>query len=93
MDQYEFENYIEKMKHRRQEGDYKTASYIADKIEWEYVKDINLLVFAANIYENTKDYDSAKALLEYAYSIAPVKNRLYYALCSINIKARNLTTS
>lgn len=89
MDQYEFENYIEKMKHRRQEGDYKTAARIADKIEWEYVQDINLLVFAANIYENIKDYDSAKALLEYAYSIAPVKNRLYYALCSINIKAKN----
>ena len=89
MDQFEFENYIEKMKHRIQEGDYKTAARIADKIQWEYVQDINLLVFAANIYENIKDYDSAKVILEYAYSIAPVKNRLYYALCSINIKAKD----
>ena len=89
MDQFEFENYIEKMKHRRQEGDYKTAARIADKIEWEYVQDINLLVFAANIYENVKDYDMAKVILEYAYSIAPIKNRLYYALCSINIKAKD----
>ena len=89
MDQYEFENYIDKMKHRRQEGDFKTAARIAEKIDWEYVEDINLLVFAANIYENVKDYDSAKIILEHAYAVAPVKNRLYYALCSINIKAKD----
>ena len=89
MDQFEFENYIDKMKHRRQEGDFKTAARIAEKIDWEYVEDINLLVFAANIYENVKDYDSAKIILEHAYAVAPVKNRLYYALCSINIKAKD----
>lgn len=89
MDQYEFENCIDKMKHRRQEGDFKTAARIAGKIDWEYVEDINLLVFVANIYENVKDYDSAKIILEHAYAVAPVKNRLYYALCSINIKAKD----
>lgn len=88
MNQYEFENYIEKMKHRVKEKDYKTASIIASKIEWEKVEDINLLVFVANIYEHIKDYDSAIGLLQVAYDIAPVKNRLYYALCNINIKAK-----
>lgn len=90
MDQLDFENYVEKMKNRQKEGDFKTAAKIADKIDWERVEDINLLIFASTIYEDIKDYDSAKALLEYAYSIAPVKNRLYYALCSINIKARDI---
>ena len=90
MDQLEFENYIEKMKNRQQEGDFKTAAKIADKIDWERVDDINLLVFVSTIYEDIKDYVSAKALLEYAYSKAPVKNRLYFALCSINIKARDI---
>ena len=90
MDQIEFENHIEKMKHRVEEGDYKTAAKVADKIDWENVTDINLLIYVAAIYENINDYLSAKAILEYAYSIAPIKNRLYFALCSINIKLREL---
>lgn len=90
MEQIEFENHIEKIKHRVEEGDYKTAAKIADKIDWENVDDINLLVYVAAIYDNINDYMSAKAILEYAYSIAPIKNRLYFALCSINIKMREL---
>lgn len=90
MEQIEFENHIEKIKHRVEEGDYKTAAKIADKIDWENVEDINLLVYVAAIYDNINDYMSAKAILEYAYSIAPIKNRLYFALCSINIKMREL---
>ena len=90
MEQIEFENHIEKIKHRVEEGDYKTAAKIADKIDWENVEDVNLLVYVAAIYDNINDYMSAKAILEYAYSIAPIKNRLYFALCSINIKMREL---
>lgn len=90
MEQIEFENHIEKIKHRVEEGDYKTAAKIADKIDWENVEDVNLLMYVAAIYDNINDYMSAKAILEYAYSIAPIKNRLYFALCSINIKMREL---
>lgn len=90
MEQIEFENHIEKIKHRVEEGDYKTAAKIADRIDWENVEDVNLLVYVAAIYDNINDYMSAKAILEYAYSIAPIKNRLYFALCSINIKMREL---
>ena len=90
MDQIEFENYIEKMKHRVEEGDFVTAAKVADKVDWDNVKDINLLMYVAKIYENINDFMSAKAILEYAYTVAPVKNRLYFAMCSINIKMKEL---
>lgn len=90
MEQLEFENCIEKMKRRREEGDIKTAAKIADKIPWDEVDDINVLMFAANIYEEAEHYKDAKAILEYAYEIAPVKNRLYYSLSLIYVKCKEL---
>ena len=90
MDQIEFENLFEKMKRRKDEGDIKRAMKIADKIPWDEVKDVNLLIYVASIYEEGGNYRDAKMILEYAYDIAPVKNRLYFALCLVNAKCREL---
>ena len=90
MDQLEFENLIEKLKKRKDEGDIKTAVKVADKIPWDEVEDVNLLIYVASIYEEGEKYRDAKLILEYAYDIAPVKNRLYFALCLINAKCREL---
>ena len=90
MDQIEFENLVKKMKRRKDEGDIKTAMKIADKIPWDEVKDVNLLIYVASIYEEGENYRDAKMILEYAYDIAPVKNRLYFALCLVNAKCREL---
>ena len=90
MDQIEFENLVEKMKRRKDEGDIKTAMKVADKIPWDEVKDVNLLIYVANIYEDGENYRDAKMILEYAYDIAPVKNRLYFALCLVNAKCKEL---
>ena len=88
MDQIEFENLVEKMKRRKDEGDIKTAMKVADKIPWDEVEDVNLLIYVASIYEEGEKYRDAKLILEYAYDIAPVKNRLYFALCLINAKCK-----
>ena len=90
MDQIEFENLVEKLKKRKEEGDIKTAIKVANKIPWDEVEDINLLMYVANIYDEGENYKDAKLILEYAYEIAPVKNRLYFALCLINAKCKEL---
>lgn len=90
MDQLEFENLVEKMKKRKDEGDIKTAVKVADKVPWDEVDDVNLLIYAASVYEEGEKYRDAKIILEYAYDIAPVKNRLYFALCLINAKCKEL---
>ena len=90
MDQIEFENLVEKLKKRKEEGDIKTAIKVANKIPWDEVEDVNLLMYVANIYEEGENYKDAKLILEYAYEIAPVKNRLYFALCLINAKCKDL---
>ena len=86
MEKIEVDNLIEKIKRRKAEGDFKTASYIADKIDWYKVTDVNDLILAASVYEEVKNYQNAKNILMYAYRIAPIKKRLYYPLCIINIK-------
>lgn len=93
MEQLEFENCIEKMKRRKEEGDIKTAAKVADKVPWDEVEDINVLMFAANIYEEAEHYNDAKAILEYAYEIAPVKNRLYFSLSLINLRCKELKSA
>ena len=90
MDQIEFENLVEKLKKRKEEGDIKTAIKVANKIPWDEVEDVNLLMYVAGIYEEGENYKDAKLILEYAYEIAPVKNRLYFALCLINAKCKDL---
>lgn len=90
MDQMEFEDLVEKLKKRKEEGDIKNAVKVADRIPWDEVEDINLLMYVAGIYDEGKQYRDAKLILEYAYEVAPVKNRLYYSLCLINAKCKEL---
>lgn len=90
MDQFEFENCIEKMRKRKAEGDVKTAAKIADKVPWDEVEDVNVLMFAAGIYEEAEHFKDAKAILEYAYDIAPVKERLYFSLSLLNAKLKDI---
>ena len=90
MEQAEFEDLVEKLKKRKEEGDIKTAMKVADRIPWDEVDDVNLLMYAANIYEEGEHFKDAKLILEYAYDVAPVKNRLYFALCLINARCKEL---
>lgn len=89
MDQLEFENKIKKLRHRYEEGDLKKAVYIADKIDFRDIKDINLLLFISMVYEDYGDYDAARSYVEMAYEVAPIKSRLYFALCNIYIKCED----
>lgn len=90
MEQMEFEDLVEKLRKRKEEGDIKNAIKVADRIPWDEVEDINLLMYVANIYEEGDQLKDAKLILEYAYEVAPVKNRLYFSLCLINAKCKEL---
>ena len=90
MDQMELDNLIEKIKKRRIEGDIKNAVRVADKIPWHEIEDVNVLMFGVETYELAENYQDAKAVLDYAYEVAPIKNRLYFALAHINILCKNL---
>ncbi len=90
MEQMEFEDLINKIKKRKDEGDIKNAMKVADKVPWDEIDDINLLMYAANIYDEGEHYKDAKLILEYAYEIAPVKNRLYFALSLICAKCKEV---
>ena len=90
MEQMEFEDLINRIKKRKSEGDIKNAMKVADKVPWDEIDDVNLLVYAASVYEEGEHYKDAKLILEYAYEIAPVKNRLYFALSLICAKCKEV---
>ena len=90
IEQMEFEDLVNKLKKRKDEGDINNAIKVADKIPWDEVEDVNLLMYAANVYDEGEHFKDAKVILEYAYDIAPVKNRLYFALSLICAKCKEL---
>ena len=64
IDQLEYESLIEKIKKRVSEGDFEKAAKVIDKIPWHDVDDINVIVYAANVYELAENYKDAKELID-----------------------------
>ena len=72
MDKYEFSIKAEQIKKMVNQGDYKTAMQIADSIDWNRVRNANLLSSIAEIYEKNEEYEEAKDILLLAFERAPV---------------------
>ena len=67
MDKYEFSTKAEQIKKLVHHGDYKTAMQIADSIDWNRVRNANLLSSIAEIYEKNGEYEEAKDILLLAF--------------------------
>ena|GEM_PF-3802619 len=86
MDKYEFNIKIEQIKKLVDRKDFKTASEIADGIDWRRVRSVNLLTIVSSVYENIGDYDAATDILTMAYNRSSVGKRLIYKLVELSIK-------
>ena len=75
MDKYEFSIKAEQIKKMVNQGDYNTAMQIADSIDWNRVRNANLLSSIAEIYEKNGEYEEAKDMLLLAFEGAPVGKR------------------
>ena len=60
MDKYEFSIKAEQIKKLIGQEDYKTAMQIADTIDWNRVRSVNLLSSIAEISEKNGEYEEAK---------------------------------
>ena len=80
MDKYEFSIKAEQIKKLIGQEDYKTAMQIADTIDWNRVRSVNLLSSIAEIYEKNGEYEEAKDILLLAFERAPVGKRFLYKL-------------
>ena len=90
MDKYEFNLKIDQIKKLAGEGDYQTAVKVVDAIDWNRVRNVNLLTLAASVYEENERLDDAKDILVLAYERAPVGKRILYKLTELSVRGGNV---
>ncbi|MBQ1423328.1 MAG: hypothetical protein IIY96_02675, partial [Lachnospiraceae bacterium] len=90
MDKYEFNLKIEQMKKLVNEEDYQTALKIAESIEWERVRNTNLLTMAATVFEKNDRLDEARGLLIMALERAPVGKRILFKLGELSVRSGDI---
>ena len=90
MDKYEFNLKMEQMKKLIHEEDYGTALKIVESIDWNRVRNINLLTMAATVYEKNDMLTEARDVLHLALDRAPVGKRILYKLAEIAVRMGSL---
>ncbi|MDO4488050.1 MAG: hypothetical protein Q4B67_03030 [Eubacteriales bacterium] len=90
MDKYEFNLKMEQLKKRVDEGDFATAQKIVDSIDWNRVRNKNLLTLAATVYEENDRLEDAKDKLVLALERDPVGKRILYKLTELAVRSGNV---
>lgn len=91
MDKYEFGIKVEQIKKLMKKKDFITAVKIADTIDWEKVKENQLLIMAADVYEIAGKYDAARDVLLLAYEKTGLGRQLAYRLCRLSVKRGDIS--
>ena len=86
MDKYEFGLKLDQMKSLAAEGKYAEAAEIADTINWNKIKNVNVLVKVGEIYEQEGRYEDSRDVLLNAYDHSPIGRTIIYRLAEIAIK-------
>ena len=90
MDKYEYKLKLDQIKALAAEGSYEAAAEIADTINWRKVRNVNLLVKAADVYTKQKRYEEAREILFLAYDRSPIRRMIVYRLAEIAVRMKNL---
>ncbi len=90
MDKYEFSLKIEQLKKLIEQEDYVTALKIVETIDWNRVRNTNLLNMAATVYEKTDNLQDAKDMLILAFERAPVGKHILFKLTELSCRTGDL---
>lgn len=90
MDKYEFNLKIEQLKKLIEREDYATALKIVSAIDWNRVRNTNLLTMAATVYEKNDQLQEAKDMLILAFERAPVGKHLLFKLTELSCRTGDL---
>ena len=90
MDKYEFNLKIDQMKKLIDEEDYVTALKIVQTIDWNRVRNTNLLTMAATVYEKNDLLQESKDMLILAFERAPVGKHLLFKLTELSCRTGDL---
>lgn len=86
MDKYEFNLKVEQIKKLVDDKDFATALKVVDSIDWNRVRNTNLLTLAASVYEENGKYEQSMDLLSAALERAPVGKRILYKLTELSVR-------
>lgn len=90
MDKYEFNLKIEQLRKLIEREDYATSLRIVQTIDWNRVRNTNLLTTAATVYEKNDMLQEAKDLLILAFERAPVGKHLLFKLTELSCRTGDL---
>lgn len=85
VDKYEYNIKADQIMKLIDQRAFKTASKIADGIDWRRVRNINMLTNVGCVYQAVGRYTDAKEIFELAKSRAPLGRRLAYQLADVCI--------
>lgn len=86
MDKYEYNLKLDQIKALSAEEGYMSAAEIADSINWNKIKNVNILVKIGEIYEKAERYQDARDILLMAYDRSPIGRMIIYRLAEVAIK-------
>ena len=89
MDKYEFQIKTEQLGKLLKKGDCRTAAKIADSVDWRKVRNVGLLLQAAEAYEKTERYEDCYEILNIAYDCAPIGRMIVYKMAEIAVKLKD----
>lgn len=89
LDKYEYNIKSDQIKKLYNRRDFAAAARIADQIDWRRVKDNTMISRVADIYENNKEYEKAKATLLIAYERSPMGRQLAYRLTVLSLRTKD----
>ena len=86
MDKYEYSLKLDQMKTFSAEGKYEDAADVADTVNWNKVKNVNVLVKVGEVYEKAGRYEDSREVLLNAYDNSPIGRTIIYRLAEVAIK-------
>ena len=89
MDKYEYNLKIEQIKKFLESGNYKEAELLADSINWNKIRNVNILVKIGEVYERAERYEESREILLNAYDRSPIGKNILYRLTELAIKMKD----
>ncbi len=90
MDKHEYRTMTEEMLEYAMQGNYQAAMDIADRIDWNKVKNTATLTTVSEIYERNREYQKSRDVLFLAYDRTPDSKKIVYRLGTLAIKLGEL---
>ncbi|WP_027422288.1 tetratricopeptide repeat protein [Lachnobacterium bovis] len=93
MDKYEYNLKLDEIKNLYKDSKFEAAAKVADGINWNKVKNVNILVKVGEIYEKLGRLEDAREILILAYNRSPLGRNIIYKLAKLALKLNDIESA